>query len=256
MRAHELDLRKLNSMTKYPSIETLHVIEKGRLQERSNGALPAAKVVATEKVDGTNTRIICFPDRSYLIGSREELLHFRGDLVFNPTLGIVEAVREVAERLSARAEADRLVVWFGETYGGSIQSAGQYTAEHRTGFRVFDVMVLSAALVATRLGLELDAIARWRDGGGQPFVSDEELAARTTERHLQRTPVLWEGEGAALPATLAATFEFLRTKAPSTRCRIDTGTGSAEGLVLRTEDRRWIRKARFEDYERTLKRDQ
>ncbi|MGC4114088.1 MAG: RNA ligase family protein [Myxococcales bacterium] len=254
MRARELDLRKLNSMTKYPSIETLHVIEKGRLQERSNGDAPVGqRLIATEKVDGTNTRILCLPDGSYFIGSREELLHFRGDLVFNPALGIVEAVRDVAEEISAWCEPDRVVVWFGETFGGSIQSAKEYSAEKRTGFRLFDVMVLSAELVATRLAMDLESISRWRDGGGQTFVSDEELGARAAQRHLLRTPLLWEGESTALPHTLPAMLEFLRAKAPSTRCRLDTGSGSAEGLVVRTADRRWIRKARFEDYERTLK---
>lgn len=60
-------------------------------------------VTLTEKVDGTNSRIIVLPDGSYLIGSREELLYARGDLIGNPALGIVDALRDVAENLRTTA---------------------------------------------------------------------------------------------------------------------------------------------------------
>ncbi|MFI7515873.1 hypothetical protein ACIBVK_20520 [Micromonospora echinofusca] len=64
-------------------------------------------VTLTEKVDGTNARIVGLPGGAYLIGSREELLYARGDLIGNPALGIVDALRDVAERLSVAAADDR-----------------------------------------------------------------------------------------------------------------------------------------------------
>jgi hypothetical protein len=48
----------------------------------------AGTVIATEKVDGTNSRVICLPDGCSLLGSREELLYGKGDLIGNPALGI------------------------------------------------------------------------------------------------------------------------------------------------------------------------
>jgi len=73
------DLRKLNSLTRYPSIPTDHVMgEKGRLTDELSEDFSGEPVYATEKVDGTNSRIVFTPDGSYLIGSREEFLHAKG----------------------------------------------------------------------------------------------------------------------------------------------------------------------------------
>ncbi len=54
----QVDLGKLNSMTKYPSILTYHALgDKGLLQETVQ--IPfEGRVIGTEKVDGTNTRLI------------------------------------------------------------------------------------------------------------------------------------------------------------------------------------------------------
>lgn len=63
-------LRAVNSMTKYPSIPTYHALDT------KNGCLLgetvplAGPVILTEKVDGTNARIIALPDGSWIIGSR------------------------------------------------------------------------------------------------------------------------------------------------------------------------------------------
>ncbi|MEM8781093.1 MAG: hypothetical protein AAGF26_19995, partial [Cyanobacteria bacterium P01_G01_bin.49] len=55
------DLSKINSLTKYPSIITYH-----KLDSKNGGLLEEplkfqGKLLATEKVDGTNARIICLP---------------------------------------------------------------------------------------------------------------------------------------------------------------------------------------------------
>jgi hypothetical protein len=57
------------------------------------------RVIGTEKVDGTNTRMIFCPDGSALVGSREDLLWERRDLIGNPAMGIVEAVKDTVRRL-------------------------------------------------------------------------------------------------------------------------------------------------------------
>src|SRR5687767_1954189 len=86
------DLKAINSMTKYPSIPTYHALDPrdGSLLEET---IPfSGMVIGTEKIDGTNSRIILLPDGTYLLGSREELLYARGDLIGNPALGIVDAL--------------------------------------------------------------------------------------------------------------------------------------------------------------------
>jgi hypothetical protein len=61
-------------MTKYPSIPTYHTLgEKGTLLEETVSF--EGEVILTEKVDGTNARIILLPDGSFILGSREELLY-------------------------------------------------------------------------------------------------------------------------------------------------------------------------------------
>ena len=115
----ELDLAKLNSATKYPSIPTYHALgEKGALLDETVD-FDGQPLIATEKVDGINSRIILMPDGCYLIGSREELLHARGDLIHNPALGIVETLKQTAERMVelVSTPADTITVVYLETYG-------------------------------------------------------------------------------------------------------------------------------------------
>ena len=104
------DLKKLNSATKYPPIPTYHKLgDKGKLQEDSiDFASPKEnvvdvfhpqRVIATEKIDGTNGRIVFSKEQGYFIGSREELLYAKGDLIVNPTLNIVETLKPIADRI-------------------------------------------------------------------------------------------------------------------------------------------------------------
>src|SRR5262249_26329407 len=87
-----VDLVKLNSMTKYPSIPTYHLLgEKGALLDERVAF--AGRVLGSEKVDGTNGRVIFLPDGCWIVGSREELLLARGDLIGNPALGIADALK-------------------------------------------------------------------------------------------------------------------------------------------------------------------
>lgn len=94
---YSVDLKKLNSLTKYPSIPTYHALgERGKLSETIQVNFANQFIIGTEKIDGTNARIICFSD-GYVIGSREELLYAKGDLIGNPAMGIVEALKPLAE---------------------------------------------------------------------------------------------------------------------------------------------------------------
>jgi len=166
-----MDLNKLNSMTKYPSILTYHKLgEKGRLLDEVQVEFDCP-VIVTEKIDGVNARIILFPDGFYIIGSREELLYGRGDLIGNPQLGIVDELKPVAQNLTT---PNVLTVCYFEVYGGSVtKNSKQYTNEKRMGHRLFDIVEIPNFEYFYHLPIE--QIASWRDNGGQKFLSESEL---------------------------------------------------------------------------------
>ncbi|WBB68103.1 RNA ligase family protein [Micromonospora sp. WMMD812] len=248
-----VDLKAINSMTKYPSIPTYH-----RLDPRNGGLLEecvefTGPVTLTEKIDGTNGRIVVLPDGSYLIGSREELLYARGDLIGNPALGIVDALRPVAETVGAAAADERLTVFYLEVYGGKVTAASRnYTGSRQVGHRLFDVAVLDEP--AALLDWPAERIAAWRDGGGQRFLSEDDLLGRASVLGLATVPRLDTVAADDLPREVEKMHAYLTDRSPRTLVPLDGPAGAAEGIVLRSADRSVIAKARFQDYERTLKR--
>ncbi|MFI5907422.1 RNA ligase family protein [Dactylosporangium sp. NPDC051541] len=245
------DLRALNSPTKYPSIPTYH-----ELDPRNGGLLESATafpgdVIATEKVDGTNSRLVLLPDGNYLIGSREELLYARGDLIGNPALGIVEQLRAVADRLIAVHDGG-IHVYCLELYGGKVGGAAkQYTKDSaRFGWRLFDVVLLENW--ATALTWPQAQISAWREAGGQPYADEERLQDLAATARLELTPRLFRAD--ALPTSIEGMRELLTSRLPETLVGLDGTRGRAEGIVFRTPDRKVIAKARFQDYARTLQR--
>ena len=264
-------LARLDSATKYPSIPTYHVLDpKGR------GRLTEAVLVdfsevdefeAHEKIDGTNCRLIFPPDGDHpLIGSRNELLTFLGDVVHNPAQGIVDAVRDTAARLHGTghlAAPDDWTVIYGEVYGGRIgPHAKDYAGDGvTTGFRVFDI----AHVPAYVLDWEHEKIAAWRDHGGQQFWTsvDREDAAGILGLETVPAlgayavdptgPTLHATSAFKLPTSLENTWRWLRSVSTTSLAALDDGARKvSEGVVVRTPDRRLIAKIRHEDYTRTL----
>src|SRR2546430_2519250 len=167
------NLRAINSMTKYPSIPTYHALDPKDGSLTGTVTTFGTKVIGTEKLDGTNSRIVLLPDGSYLIGSREELLFARGDLIGNPPQGIVEALRPLADSLTT-VDAHRIRVLYLELYGGRIGSnAKQYTSTGEIGWRLFDVALIGD--YAEMLDWPSERISGWREGGGQEFVDEDQL---------------------------------------------------------------------------------
>ncbi|GAA1089586.1 RNA ligase family protein [Nocardiopsis composta] len=249
MDPRTVDLDALNSATKYPSIPTYHVLDpkNGGLLEETVAF--SGEVVLSEKVDGTNARIILFPG-GYILGSREELLYARGDLIGNPALGIVDALRGAADRLTPPETGLR--VYYLEVYGGKVTGASkEYTGSRAVGHRLFDVAEVDADVLAW----PRPRISAWREDGGQAFLPEDELVAAAEKEGFERAPRLGSIDAAELPAGIAGMQEFLAELLPATRAALDDGAGGRpEGVVLRTPDRSAIAKARFQDYRRTLKR--
>ncbi|MFC4565862.1 RNA ligase family protein [Nocardiopsis mangrovi] len=245
-----IDLDTLNSATKYPSIPTYHALDP-----KNGGLLDttvpfSGRVVLTEKLDGSNARVITLPDGGYVLGSREELLYAKGDLIGNPAQGIVGALRAVAERLTPPAEGVRTL--YLEVYGGKITGASrQYTGHRAVGHRMFD----TADVPAEVLDWPRHRVSAWRDGGGPDFLGEDALAALAAREGIDLVPRLGTVDGGGLPTGIEETQGFLADHLPATRAALDDDAGRRpEGIVLRTADRSAIAKARFQDYARMLKR--
>lgn len=266
-------LNKLNSLTKYPSILTYHELgERGKLKETlSEGksfGYNESEIFVTEKIDGTNSRIVLFTDEKgnltdFLIGSREDFLFAKGDRIINPTLGIVDTVNEnvvkkIKENVSTNIfRPNHIYVIFGETYGGKINAAKNYTmkSNNNVGFRMFDVMEMSCVNAFCILDKTIEKISSWREQGCQHFIPVNELINFSDKLQIERVPYIKVTQGKELPTDIKDTFNWLQSFS-RTNAILDTdytGPGKAEGVVIRTRNRELIRKIRFEDYERTLR---
>lgn len=248
------NLSGLNSATKYPSIETYHELgQKGRLTDTVTSFAGGA-VYFTEKVDGTNGRIVLLPGGDYVIGSREHLLYAKGDRIVNPAQEIVPTLKPLADQLVAsgaltRPKGARML--FLEVYGGSIGGqAKQYTGSGKLSYRLFDIAEIDDA----PLTWDDEEISRWRKNGGQNFAPVTDLLSLAKQSGIPTVPYVGiMQDGSNMPQTHQETYDLLLKKVPSTLVGLDEkAKGSAEGLVLRSEDRTVIRKARFQDYKRTL----
>jgi len=247
-----MDLDKLNSATKYPSILTYHEMgDRGRLTQKVQVPFPAGQTIhLTEKIDGTNARIIVLPDgpRKYIIGSREEFLFAQGDLIFGKEYGIVKTLQPIADNLSIK---DVIRIFYFEIFGAGLPAAKQYTDGKITSARVFDIAEVPLDILEN----PIDRIAAWRDHGGQTFYPKanlEEFVRFLSIAYKMPIGLVPSMESVQeLPTTLEATYEWLKTYEKSL-CDLGGGQGHAEGIVARTEDRKTIAKIKFEDYERTL----
>jgi len=250
-------LGRLNSATKYPSIDTYHKIDPrtGRLLPELSGPIQQCPVIMTEKVNGTNGRIILQPDGDWFIGSREEILYAKGDRIENPQLSIVPALLPLAERIGglprSPKEAGSTWVFFLEVYGHRIgPAAKQYTTSGLVHYRMFDVAEVDREV----LTWEREQISGWREHGGQSFANEDGLQAMAAMADIPLVPRLGEVAGDQLPVKLEDMQQFLADHLKYTGVALDEGAayGKPEGLVLRTRNRSPIYKARFEDYQRTL----
>lgn len=257
-------LEALNSATKYPSIETYHALGgKGRLLEKAID-FGDDQVIVTEKLDGTNVRLIFDHSGDLFIGSREELLTHADDVVRNPALGIVDALLETLQEVWRRPDVhvqDHIFVIYVELFGNRQTPAWrQYGDGTVPMWRMFDACTVPEDV----LEWPKARVASWRDGGGQTFLDEWQLGRLSLATSIHRTPRVTLPKdggdlpgrfGTDLPKDVAGMYDFMLQLGDRTRIVSPTNNGAqgkSEGFVLRTPDRTKIAKARFEDYERTL----
>lgn len=246
------DLAKINSMTKYPSILTYHKLgERGGLLDELLTPFPVGQeIIFTEKIDGTNVRLIFGPANELIIGSREELLWEHNDMIGNPTLGIVDYFRDKAKELRDRiAITQSFYVVYGELYGYKIGGqAKNYTTKNDVGFQIFDAVNIPDWEQISQW--DLPKISSWRENGGQDFYHADFLPKIASELNVELAPMRAVVD--AIPTTIEETYVWLKNFEESEVC-FDSGKGESEGLVGRTLDRSVIAKIRFEDYEKTFR---
>lgn len=261
------NLNKLNSITKYPSILTYHNLgPKGSLVDSlvEDKNFDDTKVYITEKIDGTNSRIVFFTNENgaaidYLIGSREELLFAKNDRIINPALGVVNVLKPIADKITVLSgegdyvlKPNSIFVLYGETYGGNINGYKQYTTKNSYSIRFFDAMSLSYEEAEEIYEFSPDRISTWRENGGQKYFSVLELSDFCSTFELTMVPYLVEMDGTDIPNKLQEVWDWMQVYATSI-AGIDIENGCSEGIVVRTENRSLIRKIRFQDYQRTKK---
>lgn len=253
MDLNTINLAALNSATKYPQILTYHGLDpkNGKLIEDQPTEYED-DVILTEKVDGTNARIVRFPDGDYVIGSREDLLYAKGDRILNQTQSIVPALKELADGLAGDplGGTDWLTVFFLEVYGGRVSDASkQYTGSQTLGYRMFDVAAVSLAV----LERPVDQVSTWRKNGGQKFYNESALWRTSEAEGIPLVPRVGTVKAEVLPTSLEGMYQWLKDGLPTTGVALDDGAkGQAEGIVLRSKNRSVISKARFQDYRRIL----
>jgi len=241
---------KINTLTKYPSILTLHKLgEKGKLLNELTTLMEGEQMYASEKIDGTNARIICYCNE-YLVGAREFILHHSSDLYFDNAQGIVEGLKNMNLKLP---QTEKFTVIYGEFYGGKTSANSKWYGQDKNGFRVFDIVVFNDLAA---LELPLPEISRWREKEtengiiyGQNFLPLNEMHSQFSNFEFVPTVEFELGN-----MTHKTILENLRKFIPTTKAALSANaSGKAEGVVLRNENRSKIVKLRFEDYERALR---
>lgn len=247
---------KINTLTKYPSILTLHEIgNKGKLSDTLTTDIKNETMYPSEKIDGTNVRIICLGNK-YLIGSRKEILYYSEDLYWNEALDIVNQIKKLKVEIPDSFES--LTIVYGELYGGKVTSASKNYGKDRYGFRVFDIAEIKDLSI---LDKSVEEISSWRESAinstdskqlryGQSFYDIPRLL--NLEKVFDIVPyfqnLVFEKDDHA------TIFEYLKTSLPKSKCILsESGLGKSEGMVLRNYNRSKIVKIRFQDYERTLR---
>lgn len=242
---------KINTFTKYPSILTLHQLgDKGVLKEEFTTPIQDEKLYATEKIDGTNGRIICFGGE-HLIGSREFILYHSNDLYFDSGQGIVEGLKNLDIKIPTDTKI--FTVIYGEFYGGRVSSNSKWYGQDKIGFRIFDIAEYEDLSI---LELPLSKISTWRERETeQGIIYGQNFLTRTAMQdkfpNFEYVPLVEFDLGDMSHRTI---LDNLNKFIPQTNVALsDSAIKKAEGLVLRNEDRSKIVKIRFEDYERTFK---
>jgi len=138
-----MEKEEINDFTKYAKFSSPFKKDDEFLNTKKlSQILPKGNWIVTEKINGTNIRIILTkPDennkREIFIGSRRELLN-KEDKTSIPYL---ECIKEInLNKLEEYfKDVNSTVIIYGEGYGAGVQKGGIYSS--KKNFRVFDIRI-------------------------------------------------------------------------------------------------------------------
>lgn len=251
-------LDKFNSLTKYPSIPTLHKLSKGKITNEINFSNDSeiSSFIATEKIDGTNARIIFdFRYEDYFIGTRNDIIYAKGDRIINDSLGIVKTLIPIADKILLMYLNSELpllhndfVVMYFEVFGGKVtKNSKNYTSNQAYDFRLLDV----AHLPKHNLSLSLEEIVSLREnnklGYWQSFNYLQELADKVK---VKTVPLIQTIDIAKTISPNEVCDDILLKLLPKTMVKLDDkALGRPEGIVLRkVSEEHSLYKIRYQDY--------
>jgi len=139
-----METKELNDFTKFGKFSSpFKKDEKFINTDELSQELPVGKWIKTEKIDGTNIRIILtkiedeFIDRDILVGSRKLILN-QDD---KSSKQYVDCLKEINLNKIKEYFKDvkSTIVIYGEGYGAGIQKGGIYSKDKN--FRVFDIRI-------------------------------------------------------------------------------------------------------------------
>lgn len=253
---------KYNSLTKYPSIPTYHTMKEGILLDSITNRLidSNTKVYITEKIDGTNTRILVY-NNDYIIGSREDWFYAKGDRVFPSSVKGFAFISKVAEQILAtkKLKPNTLYCIYGELYGTDIQKTWTHYTSSKDSFdyRIFDVWSMGkSAFSEMSDNITANDASNWRENNSQPWLNVEELEDLCKNIDCERVPYQKTDILLNIPITKLGAFEYLMNYR-ITGINLDDSDKKCkdgEGIVVRTSDRKYIVKLRFEDYIKTFRK--
>lgn len=245
-------LDKLNSATKYPSIPTYHQMGELGILGDVYVQFPKGPLLITEKVDGTNGRVVVTPTGDWFIGSREELIYARNDRIRNPEMGLVAALAPWAASRSLApycGDEATIVTFYFEVFGHKSTNAWKQYAKagSEPQIRLFDIQRVGTNV----LGWSRQEIAGWRERHTTGFLRESELGSIAHGLHTLCTPRLGSVFLDEMPTGVEETQSWLQTFTQS-RVADEHGLGRSEGVVIRMADRQRIAKLRFADYNRSV----
>lgn len=255
---------KLEVLTRYPSIMPYHELGLGGVKNVLYNACEFPKdeelVIGTEKLNGIDFRLVIAVD-DFLLGNRECFVYAMGDRVCTDlvTQRLLPVAYSIYQCLTKKAKDARLTVIFGQVYGYNIQRPRYNPVDNKeVGYALFDCWQLPVNDAETLLGQNIEAIYNWRERNYQPWLTYSEMDELFTLNGFDLVPDCWIGRAASLPRGAEETYEWIQrfhlAKAVFDRDGRGEWFGKTEGIVLRTRDRKWIRKLRIEDYEKGSRR--